>query len=283
MDIFNKIKKSWPSFLPKIDNLINSWHIFITVIIIVGSVTYLVSFNFSLSASDLGSFLSGVSSSLAFIWLINGMRIQSENLRLQRIALETQARELFNNAKFSSFSQIENLITRANQVIVESELKISKPNEIGVILMRGMVGWKNILESSSPDVVKREYEEWIKIEGIARQYLAYVCQALKIYLDYNTGVKYDPTAKDEDFFCVYSSWGNKVPFLTEHIGSAHYIAQHLSIVSPGLESMKVAGFYALGYSAGFECFKEGVLEEMKSELISKGYCIPAIVSKHIAK
>jgi len=132
------------------------------------------------------------------------------------------------------------------------------------------------MESSSPDIVNREYQEWIKIEGVTRQYLACISQALKMYLDYNTNVKYDPTTKDEEFYCIYSVWGNKVPFLSEHSGPAYIIAQELFLLAPGLESMKVAGMYAIFKSAGFNCFKEGALDELKAELLSKGYPIPTI-------
>lgn len=255
------------------------WHIWLTVIILVWSLIFIARYHSSFSAGDWGSFLSGVSSSLAFIWLIKGMYIQSENLRLQRIALENQAKELSNSAKFSSFSQIENIVSRACQVIVESELNITKPTEINTLFIKGMIHWKDIMESSSPDIVNREYQEWIKVEGLARRYLAYITQALKTYLDFNTDVKYDPTIKDEEFYFIYSVWGNKIPYLSEHSSAASIIAQELYMLTPGLESIKVAGMYALSKIAGYNYFKDGALEELKAGLVSKGYPIPTIAKE----
>jgi len=46
--------------------------------------------------------------------------------------------------------------------------------------------------------------------------------------------------------------------------------------SPGLESLKVGGMFATAKSFGKNMFKEGILEQMRDELIKKDIIVPAI-------
>jgi hypothetical protein len=135
------------------------------------------------------------------------------------------------------------------------------------------------LESRNPTLVQDQYQEWLKIEGLARGYIASIAMALKIYLEYFVQVDFDRSQSDEDFVYIHQAWMNKVPYLTEHSGNAYMLASFLAVSQPGLKAMQLAGLTASSMIFGKGLLKEGALEKMKKELEEKGITIPAIAQE----
>src|SRR5580658_5986610 len=88
------------------------WFGFLTAIVLVSAATVLIFSSNLQQASNIGEFISGFASALAFLWLIASFQLQAgeiasqrEELKLQRRALEGQAVELRNASKFSALSQ----------------------------------------------------------------------------------------------------------------------------------------------------------------------------------
>lgn len=67
---------------------------FLTVVIIIFAVVIPVFYKDLSIIANLGSYFSGVTSALAFIWLIAGFLQQSKELKLQREELTLQRRSL---------------------------------------------------------------------------------------------------------------------------------------------------------------------------------------------
>ena len=71
--------------------------LWLTALYVVGLVIYLVAQGQNpadLQLNELGDFLGGVSSPLAFLWLVLGFFQQSREIRLSNKALHLQAREM---------------------------------------------------------------------------------------------------------------------------------------------------------------------------------------------
>ena len=69
--------------------------LWLSAIYVVGLVIYLQGQNpADLRLNELGDFLGGVSSPLAFLWLVLGFFQQSREIRLSNKALQLQAREM---------------------------------------------------------------------------------------------------------------------------------------------------------------------------------------------
>jgi hypothetical protein len=71
--------------------------LWLTALYVVGLVIYLVAQGQNpadLQLNELGDFLGGVSSPLAFLWLVLGFFQQSREIRLSNQALHLQAREM---------------------------------------------------------------------------------------------------------------------------------------------------------------------------------------------
>jgi len=235
-------------------------------------------------SAEIGEFISGFSAALAFLWLIVGLRsqatdlkLQRQELALQRIVLEKQAKELKNTSKFTSLAQIESILERAATKIRESPTGAKEAKNITSVWMANMRNWKVMFESKDPQVIAKLYEEWVVVEGLARTYLAHVTLALKLYMEHHLEVSFDTKLPNEEFIYVYSSWGNSAPYLSEHIGNAYMVANFVFLYDPGLGALRTAGMFAMKKMTGVNMFKEGALERMRQELIDKDITLPAIV------
>jgi hypothetical protein len=263
-----------------------SWEWLLTIWIVCGAVFLLVTASSLERSAQIGEFISGFSAALAFLWLIVGLRSQAADLKmqrqelaLQRVALEKQAKELKNSSKFASLSQIEAVLDRAATKIRESPTGAKDPQDITSVWITGMAKWKMILESRDAALVSSLYEDWIKVEVLAKSYLASISVALKIFMEHHLERSFDSTLSDEEFVYIYSSWMNKAPYLSEHLGPAYMIANLVFLSQPGLKALRVGGMYAIGKATGVLVFKEGALEKMREELVRDNISIPEIAKQ----
>ena len=254
----------------------STWHWFLTSLIVVIAVIVFLKSPDLHHAAEFGEFLAGFSSALAFLWLIIGLRFQAADLALQRQALEKQAKELKNSAKFASLAQIEAIVDRTQMRIRENELGIKDASEITNLWLASMQHWKEMLESKDADAVQTRYVNWLKVEGLARGYLSGIATALKLYMEHYIEMPFDQKLSDEDFVFIYSAWMNRAPFLAEHAGIALMVADFVMKFVPGLEAIKVAGLFSMAKLFGKDMFKEGALDQLRNELIQKNIAVPAI-------
>lgn len=260
----------------------NHWFVLITIVVLLAAGSVLELSKSLEQASQIGEFISGFAATLAFLWLIASFQLQAkeiasqrEELKLQRTALEGQASELRNASKFSALSQIADIMEKAREKIANSSV-VKSENDLLAAFNRGLPTWRVILESKNPQLVQDQYQEWLKIEGLVRSYIASIAMALKIYLEYFVQVDFDRSQSDEDFVYIYQTWMSKVPYLAEHSASAYMLANFLMMFQPGLKAMQLAGLAASTMILGKNLFKEGALEKMKKDLEESGAPVPAI-------
>lgn len=234
-------------------------------------------------AAYLATFISGFAAALAFLWLIASFLMQSseialqrEELRLQRLALELQAKELRNASKFSSLSQISEILNRGKDQISLSGLRAKSPSDLMPALTSGLVHWKSILESTNAQQVFDASAEWMKVEVVVRGYIAAIAMGLNSYLEYFLEKEFDKTQSDEEFVYINHVWMNNAPYLSEHSGVAYMISNMMVIFQPGLKAIQVAWLVSAKSVLGKDLLKEGALEKLKQELEEKGFPLPAI-------
>ncbi len=272
----------WGTFVSLLSRPV-SWEWILTAVLIGLAAVTLLTIADLQRIAEIGEFISGFSAALAFLWLIVGLRsqaadlkLQRQELALQRAVLEKQAKELKNTSKFTSLAQIDAILMGALAKLKESPAGVKEPKDIASAWMAGMKSWKMMFESKDADLVTKSYQEWIMIEGAARSYLAHVALALKLYMEHHLEVASDAKLPNDEFIYVYSSWGNNAPFLSEHVGSAYMIANLVFLYGPGLKALQTASMFAMKKMAGADIFKEGALEHMRQELIDKDITVPAI-------
>lgn len=234
--------------------------------------------------SHIGSYVSGFAAALAFMWLVAGSRMQSEEirlqreeLRLQRIALEHQAKEMKETAKFAGYDQIQRILKEALDEICESEISAQSPSELYRCWTEGMKHWKPILESTNPQEVVEASEQWLPTAVVVKNYIASIAQALRIYLESQPSIKFEQQESDARFVYVYSSWMRKVPYLSKHEGTASFLANFVFLTEPAEKAITTAILYAGKIQHGEKYFHMEKLQQNIKELEDKGYPVPAIV------
>jgi hypothetical protein len=236
------------------------------------------------AAANVGTYISALTSAIALLWLVAGFRLQSEELRLQRselklqrLAAEQQAEELSNSAKLGSLAQIKSLLDDAERAIKGSPVGVADATQIYSAFMGGMTHWKPIFESKNPSAVMDEFQNWMPLEALARNYVRYVSSALQIYLKFHyPKQEIDYSLDAENFVYIHQSWAYNAPFLSHHIGPAALLAQHLIMMKPGLERVQLAWMVASAKSLGKNLFKDQVLEELRDKVLKHSGSLPAI-------
>lgn len=93
------------------------WALSLTVLVLVAAAVVYVAVPDMNTLSQLGGYLSGFASAIAFIWLIavyiqqgSELQLQRQELSLQRNALDLQREELKKMGKYASMEQVEHII-----------------------------------------------------------------------------------------------------------------------------------------------------------------------------
>ena len=110
------------------------WHWIATALIVtIAVVVFRLSADLA-HAAEVGEFIAGFSSALAFLWLIVGLRSQASDLALQRQELALQRTGLRNRQRklkipqnLQSLAQIEAISDRAKNRLRESGSGIKEP------------------------------------------------------------------------------------------------------------------------------------------------------------
>jgi hypothetical protein len=276
-----RLKRSWAKAQSA---LLGNWPIIFTVFVGLAAAFGWVRSDSASSASLLATYISGVTSAIAIVWLVAGLRIQAaelslqrQELRLQRLAAQQQARELRSSAKLGSLSQIRSLLEEAEKSIRDSPLGITTPLEIQNVYFEKMSFWHDIENSSNFQVVIDSYNAWLPAEAVAKNYVRYIASALRIYIEHHyPDAQIDFNKEPEDFVYIYQSWGHKAPFISHHIGVSAMLAQFLWLMKPGLERMRLAWLVASAKSLGTSFLKEGSLEELRDNVLKRSETLPAI-------
>src|SRR5690606_19550315 len=103
--------------------------------------------------SAMGGYVSGIVAAVTLFWLAVGQKnqldelaMQREELSLQRLAAEQQARELHNAARIGIMTQVQALIDDAQDLVRESTLDVQAEAQLATLYMGGMIYWKDINE-----------------------------------------------------------------------------------------------------------------------------------------
>ena len=256
-----------------------------TLIVIIGVAVWSLSSN-STTAVAFATYVSGIASALALLWLAAGFRIQTSELALQRqelqfqrVAAEHQAHELSNASKLSSLTQVKAIIDDAESAIRSSKLAIENPTGLQPLLMTKMSTWETIEKSIAPKNVVDAYQDWLAAETLANNHIRYISAAMKMYFEYHLPeTTFDTKLSPENFVLSYEGLVQGVPFLSTHILTTKLLAEHLTMIGPGMERMRLAWLVASAKMIGKDKFKNQALEELRDKVLDRGHTLPTICS-----
>ncbi|MFC0179030.1 hypothetical protein [Thorsellia kenyensis] len=100
--------------------------IFVIVLLVIIFCTDILEKNEKMTLNELGDFLAGAFSPLAFLWLVIGYMMQGKELKLNRQMLELQAEELKNNnqALLLQAKELANSVKAQNELVEQSKEQI---------------------------------------------------------------------------------------------------------------------------------------------------------------
>lgn len=235
-----------------VPDLLTEWPGKLTGLIVFLAIIVLVTSPSTETAAHIGDFLSGVASTLAFIWLIASfkqqsreLKLQREELTLQRISLDLQREEFKKMSKHSALEQVGKMMEVCSESLKHKNISgCTNPEGLYETLSRSMSLWKTILESKDQEKVFEAWIKWGAIENAVMQYLRTAKAALKLYLDATTEIDTVEWADTPRFLYFNRDKLLQISQLQPYIAPAFPLAQHLVYLEPGIDKVRYAGLTA---------------------------------------
>lgn len=264
-------------------HLIRNWAGYTTIAVLVAAILAWLFYSEPNELEAVGGYISGIVAAVTLLWLAVGQKsqlvelsMQREELALQRIAAQQQARELHNSARIAIMTQVQSLVDDALNVVAESEV-VSSEAELTTIYMRGIEYFEPIEKSKDPERVITASTEWMKIESTCKRFLNCIATAMRLHQEFNHPSNPIPKGKEaHEVVYVYSPWFKDAPFISDHIGIASMLAQTVMLLEPGAKRVHFAAMVAHAKVIGPKFLKDGALEEMRAEILERTESLPAI-------
>jgi hypothetical protein len=202
--------------------------------------------------NQIGGFVAGFSSALAFIWLVAAYRLQGQELRLQReelslqrASLDSQRDEMRKMGKYAALDQVSRILSQFDESLAKSAEGVPKTvSELPIALTNAMASWKTMLESKDTQQLHDLHMQWQKTLGPCQEFLSRVVSAIRLYEEATAESLLPPGETDASriYFSIDSL--RDIPFVRNYIGTAQMVATQLFLFEPGLDAIALRGFEA---------------------------------------
>lgn len=238
MNVMNHLQRWWP------------WAL--TIAALLGSIAVYVLSPDMTTRGQVGDYLSGFASAIAFIWLIaaylqqgRDLRLQRQELALQRQSLDLQREELKKLGKYAGLEQISHLLDQFDLSLRNNfKSPARSTGDLPTAFMNGMNLWKTILESKDPNVVLAAYTQWIGIYAPCLEFVARVASAIDLYCEASGHPPIYPTAQPAERIFLGYEQIKTIPHVSNYAGAAYSIASNLIHLTPGIDRLQLAGMEA---------------------------------------
>lgn len=202
--------------------------------------------------SQLGDYLSGFASSIAFIWLIAAylqqgieLRLQREELAMQRTSLNLQREELRKLGKYAALEQVSHMLDQFDQGLQKNpDATARSASDLPIAFINGMKDWKVLLESKDPNRIFDAYMRWMKINGPCLEFLERVVSAIDIYSEATDQSLLSSIGSSAERIYFGFEKINNIPYVRHYIGAAYGLATQVVLTAPGLDRIQLAGMEA---------------------------------------
>lgn len=202
--------------------------------------------------SQLGDYLSGFVSSIAFVWLIaaylqqsHDLRLQRHELSLQRESLDLQREELKKLGKFAGLEQVAHLLEQFDASLRNNASSPAKScHELSIAFTNGMTLWKTLLESKDPNAVFDAYRKWMVIFSPCLAFVARVESAIDLYCEASGEPPIFPGQPAAERIYFGHDRIKAIPHICNYADSAYALSSSLVFTAPGLDRLQLAGLEA---------------------------------------
>ncbi len=234
-------------------------------------------YTYSASANigDLGSLLGASSGIIAVIWFYRGLRLQSLQIEEQRIQFSKQHHIQYQDSLLSFLLSASERIERNHKEVIQA-LNLSNSAELSATYLNSLHFYKEALESTDPNVVMAEIQEWMKIEGPCVKFMSSIKDVIVLYKK-RLGIEDDNNDRDvADYVYINSIHLLQQPFMSSYQAPVKMLSEQMMLLNPGRKAMFLASTVALVMLATEGLMKKDkVIEDIKKAK-SEGRPIPKI-------
>ena len=191
-------------------------------------------------AANIGNYVAGFASALAFIWLIAGyvqqgdeLALQREELRAQRESLDLQKAELHRMAIHAALGQIATMLADFRIRLPQHGIPgLNSYEDITHVLMRHLEHLGRASRSTVNDEIINAYVAWRAAEGIALRFLQAIRMAAEVYAHAGEDVALRFEEDTVEFVLSNDTVLRSIPHISDCMHSGHVMAVILRRLGP---------------------------------------------------
>jgi hypothetical protein len=205
--------------------------------------------------SDLGSLLGAFCGLLAIIWFYRGLRLQSIQIDEQRKQFIHQMRIQHQDSLLGFLVTASDRMDRYLNELLTS-LNIPNESKLLVKYLDALIYYKQALESSDPNEVKTQIENWIKTEGPCVKFMASVRDIIVLHQK-RLGIEDNSEGVDPaEYVFINGKYLMDQPFMSAYKIAVTALSEQMSLLCPGRKAMGLASI-----AAACQIMPDGVMKK----------------------
>lgn len=237
-------------------------------------------FSASKNIGDLGSLIGAFTGIIAVIWFYRGLRLQSLQIEEQRLQFEKQHHIQYQDSLLTFLQKASERIEKSHKELVEA-LSLSDSNQLSASYLNSMKFYKEALESTDPNVVILQVQEWMKIEGPCIKFMSSVKDIIVLHKR-RLGIKDETKEKDvADYVFINSAHLLQQPFMSNYQVAVKMLSEQMMLLTPGRNTMIIASTTAIALLAPEGLMKKDKIIEDIKKYKSENKPIPKICEQII--
>lgn len=253
----------------------NKWGLItlsILVVLATGITMYFLSEN---QLSSYGSMVAAAGSLLAVIWFTASLWYQAQQLKEQRTQFLAEFKQIREEGRRNALLLARDILNTAESRALAANPEIRSLSDLPALYMN-FVEFKDIVESDSPNIVKKAIEGWSKKEGPALILMKGLKSAAQMYFLAIGKDDVDYSKEPDEFVFIYGPLLWAVPFFEAFQTPATMLAEFMVRLEPGRKAVTIASIAVMVKLGGEKVMKmDSVRESIKSH-VAKGYALPKI-------
>ena len=166
-------------------------------------------------------------------------------------------------------------IEKSHDELVET-LSLSHSNQLPACYLNTMGFYKEALESTDPNIVISQVQEWMKIEGPCIKFMSSVKDVISLHKK-RLGLKSDTDEYDVvDYVYINSTHLLQQPFMSSYQVAVKMLSEQMMLLAPGRKAMVLASTTAMALIAPDGLMKKDKIIEDIEKSKKEGKPIPKI-------
>jgi hypothetical protein len=228
------------------------------------------------TATAVGTYAGAVISGLAFLWLVAGFWVQAEELKLQRDelalqrrAVEQQGRDTRELARLGALEQVASMFSGFNASIPGRGInQCDTIHDVPRQLVPRMALFRTILTAPDASARYHAYLDWSTMEGLAVQLMGCAATAIRLLAPYTPELTETGDLTNEDLIIRNEGPLQRLPHVQSYALSIIMTARLFSTSGDLVLAVRVAGLEASQAVLG-DVIRNEELDRLRAELAAR--------------